>query len=300
MAPIPPHDTIVPSTFEPVTREAEWIEQVDLSPDGKWLAYDSDRNGHQEIYKTRIEGGAPVRLTFDSAAGFAPAWSPDGREIAYHSFASGVRQIHVMSVDGTDNRAVTEDSVNKIRPSWSPDGRSLAFNCRWSLNRERACVATRGTNQKWAWRALPTEGATARTPRWSHDGRWIAYLVGPLDSKDVNQVWLLPTRGGAARRLVGGSELGGRVTYYQWGADPSVVFVQANYERSGEDGPHHSSGAYSIWSVPVTGGKPRRILTLPEPAGFGFATDGRRLFFPRVAEEGDVGMLSLRSSQPKD
>ena len=300
LALIQPRDTVVAATLRAVTRESEWIEQVDLSPDGKWLVYDSDRSGNQEIYKTLIDGGDPVRLTRDSAPAFAPVWSPDGREIAYHSFRSGIRQIRVMSADGTDNRAATQgDTVHKVRPSWSPDGNTLAFMCRWSLNRERACVATRDVGQNWsAWRELPTGPGTARFPRWSRDGRWIAFLSGSDAAGSGLSLSLLPANGGATRRLVDTAQIGG-VHYHQWGGDPSVIFVRSTYESRSPGIVRDRTGEYTFWSVPLSGGAARRLLTLAEPVGFGFATDGHRLIFPRVAEDGDIAMLSLTRSRAR-
>ena len=50
-----------------------------FSPDGKWLAFSSDRHGSYDVFVVSVRGGRPRRLTFDSAADFVAGWSPDER-----------------------------------------------------------------------------------------------------------------------------------------------------------------------------------------------------------------------------
>src|SRR5437867_10987499 len=63
----------------PVTmHEAHEINPV-FSPDGRWIAFSSDRHGSYNVFVVSVRGGKPRRLTFDSAADFVVAWSPDGK-----------------------------------------------------------------------------------------------------------------------------------------------------------------------------------------------------------------------------
>ena len=73
----------------PVTAGNQTIEELALSPDGAWLAFDSDRSGAQQIYRVRRTGGDPEQLTSESGGAFFPRWSPDGREISFHRSAVG-------------------------------------------------------------------------------------------------------------------------------------------------------------------------------------------------------------------
>ncbi len=52
-----------------------------LSPDGRWLAYSSNRTGQNEVWIQMYPDGVPVRVT--SGGGFEPLWSADGRELSY-------------------------------------------------------------------------------------------------------------------------------------------------------------------------------------------------------------------------
>src|SRR3989442_13777154 len=95
------------STLFPYTTLFRSIEGFDVSPDGRWLAFDSNRGGTQQIYRVRLTGGEPEQLTRGSADAFYPAWSPDGREIAVHTFPAGHRQLFVLSAEGGPPAQVT-------------------------------------------------------------------------------------------------------------------------------------------------------------------------------------------------
>jgi Tol biopolymer transport system component len=94
--PIPTSGIASVNQAEPVTSGTQVIERFDVSPDGRWLAFDSDRGGTQQIYRVPLAGGETEQLTAGSEPAFDPSVSPDGREIAYHSFRRGTRQIFVL------------------------------------------------------------------------------------------------------------------------------------------------------------------------------------------------------------
>jgi serine/threonine-protein kinase len=110
-----------------VTGGNQTIESLDVSPDERWLAYDSNLSGNQDIYKIAVDGGEPQQLTRDSADDFAPSWSPDGNEIAYHTLASGSRDIYVTNKEGTRQTAVLATPAEELSPLWYPDGSGLLY-----------------------------------------------------------------------------------------------------------------------------------------------------------------------------
>ncbi len=76
------------STVEPflVTDFREWRARI--SPDGRWVAYESDESGNREVYvRSFPEGGRPWSIS--RGPGVAPMWSPSGEEIIYVDFAEG-------------------------------------------------------------------------------------------------------------------------------------------------------------------------------------------------------------------
>lgn len=71
-----------------------------ISPDGKKVAFSSDRDGNWEIYVVDIESGKIRRLTNNPAKDIEPCWSPDGKEIAFSSKRGGYWDIYIISADG--------------------------------------------------------------------------------------------------------------------------------------------------------------------------------------------------------
>lgn len=99
-----------------------------FAPDGKKIAFVSDRGGSPQIYTINSNGkGRPKRLTFEGNYNTSPAWSPDGRSIAYVGRINGKNQVFVVQFDGTDLRQLTNVGNNE-GPSFSPDGYFVAFD----------------------------------------------------------------------------------------------------------------------------------------------------------------------------
>lgn len=72
------------------------------SPDGKWIAFSSRREGNWEIYVISVENGELKRLTENEANDWLPTWSPDGKRIAFLSDRDGAWAIWAISSDGTE------------------------------------------------------------------------------------------------------------------------------------------------------------------------------------------------------
>ena len=107
--------------------DARGATRVRFSPDGKWLAFVSDRTGKPQLWRVPTSGGAPDRLTDQDRVG-AYRFSPDGKRIAFGADMGGNErwQIWVMNADGTDARRLTQrdDRIHHLR-DWTVDGRSL-------------------------------------------------------------------------------------------------------------------------------------------------------------------------------
>jgi Tol biopolymer transport system component len=78
------------------------------SPDGKRIAFETDRDGNSEIYVMNADGSGQHRLTWHPAGSGYPDWSPGGNRIAFESGrAGGWWQIYVMDADGYDQHRVS-------------------------------------------------------------------------------------------------------------------------------------------------------------------------------------------------
>jgi Tol biopolymer transport system component len=120
---------------ETVTRQPVWITQgsrwantPDLSPDGEWLAFDSQGGQQDDLFVIRQDGTGLRQLTDDIYKERKPTWSPDGKRIAFFSDRSGKWEIWTISSDGSGLHQLTYTSGIALSPVWSPDGTRLAYH----------------------------------------------------------------------------------------------------------------------------------------------------------------------------
>ena len=177
--------------------------QPAISPDGRWIAFRSERDGGG-IYIASVEGG-PARRIAD--VGYNPAWSPDGRELAVATeavvdpatrkgiseilrvdVATGRSRVIVGTAGNAGNAGNTGNSgLDGVQPSWSPHGWRIAY---WGVPTASArrilwtVPAEGGAPSK-----VLDDGATNWNPVWSPDGAWLYF--GSDRSGSLN-LWRLP------------------------------------------------------------------------------------------------------------
>jgi serine/threonine-protein kinase len=269
---------------EPVTRGNRAVEVVNASPDGRWLAFDSDESGNADIYRMPIAGGEIEQLTTDPADDFAPAWSPDGTEIAFHSLRNGTRDLFVMPASGGIAQRVTDGPVHDRFPRWSPDGNRLAFR---RDEGSLICVVERNEPAgTWGAPRCPAEAGAFSLADWSMDGRRLFYALA-----------------GTIRELSIG-EAEARMVYRPRNSsqDPAALALRVTARgrailfRS-EDTNHTAS----FWSIPVTGGIPRMLLQFDisghESSRADFDVSGDRLFFTMADHESDIYIVEFQDGE---
>ncbi|MDZ7262797.1 MAG: tetratricopeptide repeat protein, partial [candidate division KSB1 bacterium] len=118
-----------------------------FSPDGKFLIFQSNRDGNWEIYTRDMATGYEQRLTEHPAQDESPAYSPDGKMIAFTSTrddslhqqpAEMWREIYLMNSDGGNVTRLTNNQADDWYPSFSPNGHLLLFVSEKSDTREVA------------------------------------------------------------------------------------------------------------------------------------------------------------------
>ena len=147
------------------------------SPDGAWMAFESDSASFRDLYRMRRDGSGLVRLTDNPEGNFEPVVSPDGRSIAFVSSRDGDAEVYVMKADGSEQRRLTAFHRDDWNPRWSPDGRTIAFlSSREGFDRI-FLVARDGSGIRLL--NARADSTLEAEPAWSPDGTHVAYTVGP-------------------------------------------------------------------------------------------------------------------------
>lgn len=129
---------VTPEGGEPVnlTRTTSSEDSLSWSPDGRRLAFQSNREGNNDIYVINADGAGNVRLTNHPADDFSPAWSPDDSTIAFTSLRDNDPDgdLYLMDPDGSEVRRITPapgtagtPAWSPGTPAWSPDGSMIVF-----------------------------------------------------------------------------------------------------------------------------------------------------------------------------
>jgi DNA-binding winged helix-turn-helix (wHTH) protein len=157
------------------------------SPDGKKLAFMSDRSGALEIWMSDADGSHAQQLTHLGACG-SPQWSPDGRWIAFDSYGESGSRVYVVSATGAPVTAPIEANMESFVPRWSRDGK-------W--------IYMAGDSQVWK---VALAGGPA--VQMTHSGGFAAYesydgktLYYAKTRDEYPEVWEMPVSGGAEKLL---------------------------------------------------------------------------------------------------
>jgi len=268
----------------PVTSGNQVIETSDVSPDGRWLAFDSNRRGNMDLYRMPIGGGDAVPLTTMPGDEFGPRWSPDGREIAFYAvepdFPAGGVHVMVVPAEGGAPLALTNGPSSNATPAWLPDGLRIAF---WS-NRtgQMTLYASSRDSAGGAWHAAePLTDFVCPYPDRSPDGSGLLCDAG----RDL--VFLSPQGRAIGRRNI----------------VPTTGLISFGSPRYSRDGQLiyivgvHKDGRQGVWAIPAAGGMPRLVIGFDDPAlvAPGMMSVGRDQLYLTVSQyESDIWVAKLR------
>ena len=158
------------------------------SPNGRRIAFRSERSGEPEIWVMNADGTEQRRL----AAGLSPAWSPDGSLIAFAGESGG---LSVIRPDGTGLRALPHTEGGEY-PSWSPDGTRIAFNSNLTGDHFMYITEADGSN------VVDLSGAgEGWQVDWSPDGRFLLFTSHRDHPDNYTDVYVMRPDGSDIHRL---------------------------------------------------------------------------------------------------
>ena len=112
----------------PVTQHVETDAYPLFSPDGRWIAFASKRNGNWDIFAVPAEGGKARQLTWHSGTEIPFGWSPDGKRLLFSSKRDTQNYtLYALDVKSLRSQVLAEDYAPLSYANYSPDGQSVVY-----------------------------------------------------------------------------------------------------------------------------------------------------------------------------
>ncbi len=232
----------------------------ELSPDGKKIAFESNRLGFWDIWTCDVEGKGCDQITSLHGTAGRARWSPDGRHIAFEFHPKDRSEIYVVDVPGGVPHLVpTISGADNLSPSWSLDGKSLYF------------ASKRGAEHFQIWK-MPLEGGSpiqitqhdGISPQESGDGRYLYYC-----KYEQGGLWRMSLFGGGQETEVLDDVGGGG--WPDWALAPDgIYFLKLDKFRD-----------VSIEFYDFATNKANRVWNLQKEPGWGMSrsADGRSIVY---------------------
>ncbi|MCU1297666.1 MAG: serine/threonine protein kinase [Acidobacteriaceae bacterium] len=244
-------------------------EYIAFSKDGEWVSYVSYREG--TLWRSRLDGGDRLQLTYPPMYAVLPRWSPDGKNITFFEFASSVgkpaRMYGISSDGGTPRQLLPNDSHQQLDPNWSPDGNKIVFG--GESNSPASSIRVLDVASNGVSDLPGSQGLYS--PRWSPDGRHLSAF-----SADSMRLLLFDFQTQKWTELATGS-----LSWLNWSHDGLYVYV---LDYRGKD---------AVVRIRISDHKPEKVADLNN-----FATAGR--YGGSLALAPDDSPLLLRDSGTQD
>ncbi len=240
------------------------------SPDGKCLAFNSNRTGNGDVYLLNLETSVLRRLTYDDGNEDVSGWSADGKYV-YFSTAShdinAMRDVYRVKMEGGTPMPVSDSRyMTEFWAAPSPDGKTVAFDARgvasgqWWRNGHShldeseiwlwwpSASSTPAASAPGTFERVTEGGAKDLWPMWSKDATTLFFVS---DRTGTENLWSMPLHG-KAKQLTNFSK--GRVLWPTISAGGNTIVFERNF---------------AIWKYDVASGKASEVtirrMGVPSP-----------------------------------
>ncbi len=235
-----------------------------FSPDGKWIAFSSNREGNYDVFVIAATGGKPKQLTFHSADDTVVGWTPDGKSVIFTSSRNkgvfpNVATMFTVAIDGGMEVPIETDWGSS--GSYSPDGAKLAFMRHpsvWSRKHYRGSWAA----DLWVEDIATKKFTKLEDPDYKGNFLWPMYGQGgniyfvsdelPNEKsvkwgsseamKSVNNIWRISDKGGKPVQVT--HHTSGNLYFPSISADGKTIVYEENF---------------GMWKLDVASGKSTEI-----------------------------------------
>jgi Tol biopolymer transport system component len=209
------------------------------TPDGRWVAFSSNRSGNLDIWARCLAGGELRRLTDHPADDWDPAFTRDGRRLIWTSRRGGNFEIWMADAGGSGARQVTRDGVDSENATATPDGSWLVYNSGhpgksgiWKI-RTDGTGAERLVEGTYSWPEVSPDGRHASYAQLTSSGRVEVRVVRIADGQV--EPFTIGLSGGGGEGTAGRTRWlpDGRIAF-NWNA-PGRAGIYAQEFRPGVD-----------------------------------------------------------------
>lgn len=271
------------------------------SPDSTRVAFLADRDKGNQIWVIAADGGEAEKITTEENGVQLFRWAPNGKSIAYVTrdvpkdkearekrrkekddtitVDQDLQYAHLWTIalDTKEKKRLTEGAFSVQSIDWSPDSASIAYAASKSGIQES--IFTDISNDRdsdifilaatgGAARKVTTNPAPDANPRWSPDGKWIAYTQSTDSWASKTELAVIAAAGGAPKILSGSflESVGGGLS---WSPDGKTIYFSSGL------------GMYShVYSIPVAGGSVAQITREARNYGaFDLSNDGKSIAY---------------------
>jgi Tol biopolymer transport system component len=244
------------------------------SPDGKLVAFNSDRSGDMNLFVYSIADRTTRQLTRGPGGDFQASWAPDGKRIVFFSSRSGSADIWSVDVASGALQQLTRDPALDVNPLFAPDGKRVAYQSDRGGRREVWVMNADGSNQK----QVTNTGVSDHFMLWSKDSNTLLYHRG---AGQVMQVSVGSGESKLFKEIKGGSHIS---------LSPDLSsFIDVLEHKT-------------LWVSPVADGAPKELFRFPDADSRidypRWSPDGKYVLFDRLKPTGgDIWMLQLKPNR---